>query len=146
MLCVWIIAPAIFMIWQLEQCIGAQFVLPWILFFGIHLWQCPSVGLHWLHLSKAYWSPHLSPQSSMLWQFIAFLAPSPRPYIDKALGFKVLGMGGDVERGLALLNQVVFLGVGGSYTVVTMSYTISIRFIREWLGTVSFSGFLSREL
>ena len=51
-----------------------------------------------------------------------------------------------MERGLALLNQVVFLGVGGSYTVVTMSYTISIRFIREWLGTVSFSGFLSREL
>lgn len=50
-------------------------------------------------LSKVYWSPHLSPQSSMSWLFIVFLAPSPRPYIDKALSFKVLGMGGDVERG-----------------------------------------------
>lgn len=119
-------------------CTSMDFVFFWI--------PCDNVQVLDYTLSKACWSPHLSPQSSMSWLFYCILSSMAPGHISIRLSAsRCLGWVGMWKGGGGLLNQVVFFfGGGGSYTV-TMSYTIFHPF-HQGVASVSFSGFLSWTL
>lgn len=116
-------------------CTSMDFVFFWI--------PCDNVQVLDYTLSKACWSPHLSPQSSMSWLFYCILSSMAPGHISIRLSAsRCLGWVGMWKGGGGLLNQVVFFLGGGVVTLLPCHIPFSIRFIREWLPSVFRVSFL----